>query len=157
MGFRDRRPLRRLGFANQSYGRGRYGDAYWGYGRSFRSYGYGPDAGYGSVYPAYPYAVAPAGGGPYYPGYADGYPYTYDYGVYSAGDDGVAAYPQRQVSADVVAAVQTKLTRQAYYDGRVHGILTADTRGAIREYQADHALPVDGGITPELLASMNIR
>jgi len=157
IGFRGGRPIRHWGFANRHDGRGYYGDAYRGDGRNFSSYGYGPDADYGGVYPAYPYGAALAGGGSSSPGYADGYPYTYNCGDHSASNDGVAANSQTQVTADVVAAVQTKLTRQAYYDGRLHGILTGDTRSAIREYQTDHALPVDGEITPELLASMSIR
>jgi peptidoglycan hydrolase-like protein with peptidoglycan-binding domain len=57
----------------------------------------------------------------------------------------------------VAVAVQTELARQGYYDAKVDGIIGEATRRAIREYQKDRGLPVNGQITPALLSSMKIR
>jgi hypothetical protein len=119
----------------------------------------------------------PDGGG--YDGYADPYgygPYGYGYlGNYlNPGDDdsytyGPEAYgpedsdqaadaePPVKTGVELVTAVQTKLSRQAYYDGPLDGVVNEQMRRAIRQYQQDHGLPVTGLISPELLSSMAIR
>jgi peptidoglycan hydrolase-like protein with peptidoglycan-binding domain len=98
---------------------------------------------------------------PYGYGYADNYLYpgNYDSYTYAPGDDDQAADAAPPVATGVglVAAVQTKLTRQAYYDGPLDGVINEETRRAIREYQEDHGLPVTGLINPDLLSSMAIR
>jgi peptidoglycan hydrolase-like protein with peptidoglycan-binding domain len=53
--------------------------------------------------------------------------------------------------------VQTELRRQGYYDGTVDGVIGSGTRRAIREYEQDHGLTVDGRISPQLLSSLKIR
>lgn len=100
---------------------------------------------------------------PYGYGYVDNDPYPGNYDAcidppaygYPPADAG--AVPPVATGVGVVSAVQTKLTRQAYYDGRTDGVINAETRRAIREYQQDHGLQVTGLINPELLSSMAIR
>jgi localization factor PodJL len=65
--------------------------------------------------------------------------------------------PPVTTGAGLVRAVQTKLTRQAYYDGPLDGMINDEVRRAVREYQQDHGLPVTGLISPDLLSSMAIR
>jgi peptidoglycan hydrolase-like protein with peptidoglycan-binding domain len=67
------------------------------------------------------------------------------------------AAPPATTGVGLVTAVQTKLTRQAYYDGPLDGVINAKMRRALREYQQDHGLPATGLINPELLSSMAIR
>ena len=112
------------------------------------------------------------GTGPY--DYADpygyGYPDNYPYLGINDGDAYPPEYPFQEpqtVAPDaappvttgvgLVTAVQTKLSRQAYYDGPLNGTINEEMRNAIREYQEDHGLPVTGLISPELLSSMAIR
>jgi Putative peptidoglycan binding domain len=99
-----------------------------------------------------------------YPGNYDAFTYPPEYG-YQAEDavppeygyQAEDAVPPVTTGVGLVAAVQTKLTRQAYYDGPLDGTVNEETRRAIREYQEDHGLPATGLINPELLSSMAIR
>jgi peptidoglycan hydrolase-like protein with peptidoglycan-binding domain len=81
-------------------------------------------------------------------------PYTY---LPESGYQAPDAAPPVMTGVELVAAVQTRLTRQAYYDGPMDGVINGETRRAIREYQEDHGLPVTGLINPDLLSSMAIR
>jgi hypothetical protein len=94
-----------------------------------------------------------------YPGNYESYPGNYDSYTYAPEYDDQAAdvAPLVTTGVGLVAAVQTKLTRQAYYDGPLDGVVNEEMRRAIREYQQDHGLPVTGLINPELLSSMAIR
>jgi Putative peptidoglycan binding domain len=118
------------------------------------------------------YADGAGFGGPGFYDYADPYLYSYlgnylypnkygdyeSYGYAPGGDPEAAdSVPPVTTSVGLVAAVQNKLTRQAYYDGPLNGAINDQTRRAIREYQADHGLSINGQINPELLSSMAIR
>lgn len=103
----------------------------------------------------YPYWGYPSYGYP--PGYAYGYPgsayYTYDpRGIYQG----------RVVSRDgggnnsVAAQVQQQLSAGGYYHGEIDGIIGEATRRAIRNYERDSNLPVDGRIDERLLAAMGL-
>lgn len=87
---------------------------YYDYGYPYGNYGYG----YGYGNPGYGY-------GDY--GYGNGYGYGY-------GNSGQYSSPTRSK----VAELQRRLARAGYYRGSVDGILGAQTRRAIRAYEADH-------------------
>lgn len=54
------------------------------------------------------------------------------------------------------ADVQRALKRRGYYSGSVDGDIGPRSRSAIREYQADHGLPVSGRVDGSLLRSLGI-
>jgi hypothetical protein len=95
-------------------------------------------------------------GSPYYGGYAYGYGYpsysdeVVDYNTYSAPAETYAA------TDGLVADVQDALARSGYNPGPVDGVLGAQTRAAIRDYQADHGIPVTGRLDSPLLREMGI-
>jgi hypothetical protein len=99
-------------------------------------------------------------GYPYY-GYGYGYGYGYPYGYYPYG---YGYYrPRAVIYSDVaitddatVAAVQRRLARAGYYHGAVDGVIGGGTRSAIRAYERNHGLVVDGRIDRRLLATMGI-
>lgn len=97
---------------------------------------------------------------PYAYGYPESYPYPGNYEVYPDApqyDYQGADVPPVTTSIELITAVQTRLARQAYYDGPLDGVLSEETRRAIREYEADHGLSATGRINPELLSSMAIH
>jgi len=102
--------------------------------------------GFGLGYPYYGY---PYGYGyPYY----DGYPY--DYGYYAPG---TTYYPERGITDDAtVAAVQRRLARGGYYHGAIDGVMGPGTRSAIRAFERNNRLPVDGVIDRQLLRTMGL-
>jgi peptidoglycan hydrolase-like protein with peptidoglycan-binding domain len=51
-------------------------------------------------------------------------------------------------------AVQTELQARGYYRYKVDGIVGPITRAAIRAFQSDAGLPVDGELDPDLLVAM---
>ena len=53
-----------------------------------------------------------------------------------------------------VAEVQRELTALGYHPGPHDGMMSTRTRVALRAYQADHGLAIDGRATPELLAQL---
>lgn len=55
------------------------------------------------------------------------------------------------LTCEDVAAMQAQLVRLGYAPGRVDGILGPRTRAAIKSYQIDKDLPVDGRSTDFLL------
>ena len=122
----------------------------YGYPYSY-SYGY-PYYSYGSSFPfgfGYPYYSG------YYPygdsyGYNSYYPYDYSYGYYRS-DYGYGN------NGSVVAQVQTRLARAGYYRGPIDGVMGSGTRYAIRAYERDHGLRMDGVINGPLLRSMGLR
>ncbi len=61
-----------------------------------------------------------------------------------AGSSGVAAH------SSLVANTQSGLSRLGYDPGPVDGLIGPRTSAAIREYQYDHGLPLDGQATPAL-------
>ena len=106
----------------------------------------------------YPFYGYPFYGYPYY-AYA---PYGYGYQVaapyYSYDPRGV--YQGQVVSGgsrgnrSVAAQVQEQLSAGGYYHGKIDGIVGEGTRRAIRNYERENNLPVDGRIDDQLLATM---
>jgi hypothetical protein len=118
---------------------------HWSNHRHFRSrsnvfFGFG----LGYPYYGYPYGY----GYPYY----DGYPY--DYGYYTPR---TTVYAERGITDDAtVAAVQRRLARGGYYHGSIDGVIGAGTRSAIRAFERNNGLPVDGVIDRQLLRTMGL-
>ena len=97
-------------------------------------------------------------GYPYY-GYGWGYPYygayPYGYGYYSPSSTVYAA--ERGYTDDAtVAAVQRRLARGGYYHGAIDGVIGPGTRSAIRGFESNNGLRVDGIIDRELLRTMGL-
>ena len=55
-----------------------------------------------------------------------------------------------------VAAVQRRLARGGYYRGAIDGVIGQGTRSAIRAYERNNGLRVDGRIDRQLLATMGL-
>ncbi len=102
-----------------------------GYGYPF-GYGYGFGSSYG-----YPYYGASAS--LYYNGY---HPYR---GYRSYGNGG-----------SIVSQVQQRLASSGYYRGPIDGVLGGGTRSAIRGWERDHGLHIDGRIDDRLLSTMKL-
>jgi hypothetical protein len=103
----------------------------------------------------------------YYPYY--GYPYGYGYpvGAYSSYDprgiyEGRIANPPQSTNDgggkdySMAARVQRQLAAAGYYRGAIDGIVGDGTRRAIRNYERDNGLPVDGRIDDQLLSTMGL-
>ena len=97
-------------------------------------------------------------GYPYY-GYGWGYPYYYDtypygYGYYTPN----TVYPTDRGYTDdaTVAAVQRRLARGGYYHGAIDGVIGPGTRAAVRAFEQNNGLPVDGVIDRQLLRTMGL-
>lgn len=110
--------------------------------------GFGYPFGFGYPYWGYPYYGYP-------PAYGYGYPvsayYSYDpRGVY----EGRMANRNGGGNDSVAAQVQQQLAAGGYYHGEIDGIIGQATRRAIRNYERDNNLPVDGRIDNRLLATM---
>jgi len=102
--------------------------------------------GIGLGYPYYGYGY----GYPYY----GSYPYGYGYGYYSPR---TTYYAQTRINDDAtVAAVQRRLARGGYYHGTIDGVIGNGTRAAVRAYERNNGLPVDGEIDPQLLRTMGL-
>lgn len=92
-------------------------------------------------------------------GYGYGYPYyygayPYGYGYYTPRVD---AYARYGINDDAtVAAVQRRLARGGYYHGSIDGVIGPGTRAAIRAFERNNGLPVDGVIDPQLLRTMGL-
>lgn len=111
-----------------------------GFGYPYYGYGYGYPYSYGY----YPYGYYPYG---YSYGY-DYYPSNYSYGYYQ---------PRHGYNGSVVIQVQTRLARAGYYRGPIDGVMGPGTRFAIRAYERDHGLRVDGVISGPLMRNMGLR
>jgi len=105
----------------------------------------------------------PYWGYPYYYGYPYGYGYPppgpYGYapqGVYQGRIANPPGSTNDGLGKDysVVARVQRHLASAGYYHGEIDGIAGSGTRRAIRNYQRDNDLQVDGEIGNELLSSI---
>ncbi len=117
----------------------------YGYSYPYGSYGYGsPYYSYGYGYPYYGYY-------PY--GYSSYYPYDYSYGYNSYNQPGYSTYG----NGSIVIQVQTRLARAGYYRGPIDGVMGPGTRFAIRAYERDHGLRVDGVISGSLTRNMGLR
>lgn len=108
--------------------------------RSHFSFGIGlgvPYYGYGYGYPYY-----------------GAYPYGYDYGYYAPRS---TVYVARGINDDAtVAAVQRRLAQGGYYHGSIDGVIGPGTRTAVRAFERNNGLPVDGVIDPQLLRTMGL-
>ncbi len=99
-----------------------------------------------------------------YPYYGYGYGYPYGYGAYPYGYGyGYGYSPRTTVYANVnitddatVAAVQRRLKRAGYYHGSVDGLIGGGTRSAIRAFERNNGLLVDGRIDRQLLRTMGL-
>ena len=125
-----------------SYPYGSYG---YGYGYGYPYYSYGPSVSFGFGYP-YSYG--------YYPyGYSSYYPYDYSYGYYGYNQPGYNSYG----NGSIVIQVQSRLARAGYYRGPIDGVMGPRTHYAIRAYERDHGLRVDGMISGQLVRNMGLR
>lgn len=133
-------------------GDGRHGNDHFHHGGSRVNFFFG---GFGYPFYGYPYY-----GYPYY-GYAPyGYGYGYPGGAYYSYDPR-GVYQGRGVSGggrggSVAVQVQQQLAASGYYRGEIDGIIGEGTRRAIRNYERDNNLSVDGRIDDELLAAMGL-
>ena len=67
-----------------------------------------------------------------------------------------ASYRQGSTGT-VVTQIQKKLASQGYYKASIDGIYGSRTAAAVRSYQKDRGLKVDGVCGPETLASLGIE
>lgn len=105
---------------------------------------------YFSVGLGYPYGYGYGYGYPYY----GGYPYGYGYGYYAPR---TTVYATAAINDDAtVAAVQRRLARGGYYHGSIDGVIGPATRVAIRSFERNNGLPVDGVIDRQLLRTMGL-
>ena len=96
----------------------------------------------------YPYGYG--WGSPYYGTYPYGYGYYTPYTPrYTADDKGIT-------DDATVAAVQRRLARGGYYHGAIDGVIGPGTRTAIRAFERNNGLPVDGVIDTQLLRTMGL-
>lgn len=135
------------------------GGTRYSYGYPYSSYGYPYSYSYGYPYYSYGPSLSFGFGDPYYSGYypygysygySNYYPYDYSYGYYRSGYG-------NGYNGSVVAQVQTRLARAGYYRGPIDGVMGSGTRYAIRAYERDHGLRMDGVIGGPLLRSMGLR
>jgi hypothetical protein len=103
----------------------------------------------GFGYPFYPYYNS-------YWGYPYGY-YPYGYYYYNQPYYNQPAYGYGPYNGSLVLQVQRRLARAGYYRGAIDGMMGPRTRYAIRTYERDHGLRVDGVISGQLLATMGLR
>lgn len=94
-----------------------------------------------------------------YPYYGYGYPYygsyPYGYGYYNR--PRAVIYAETAYTDDAtVAAVQRRLARGGYYRGAIDGVIGNGTRTAIRAFERNNGLRVDGRIDRQLLATMGL-
>ncbi len=119
---------------------------------------------FGGFYPGfygYPYYGYPYYGYPY--GYGYGYPVTAyrsygPRGIY----EGRIVHPNQSTNdgggKDVSMArrVQRQLSAAGYYRGAIDGVVGDGTRSAIRSFERDNGLKVDGRIDNQLLSTMGL-
>jgi hypothetical protein len=122
-------------------------------GFNFGAFGWWPGWGWGGPWWwgwdgwAYPYDYCDYG-------YPYGYDYSADYGDPPAND---SQYGSKEYWSDLAMSVQTKLTDDGYYHGQIDGVLGSGSLEAIRQFQSDHGLAVNGKIDPKLLDALGIQ
>jgi hypothetical protein len=131
--------------ARPSFERSRTAANHWNHHRYYRPRSHF-SFGIGLGYPYYGYGY----GYPYY----GAYPYGYDYGYYAPR---TTVYVARGINDDAtVAAVQRRLARGGYYHGSIDGVIGPGTRSAVRAFEQNNGLPVDGVIDRQLLRTMGL-
>ena len=65
--------------------------------------------------------------------------------------------PPACLTCEDVASVQTRLIELGYAPGKVDGIIGPRTMAAIKAYQGDNALAVDGQVTDDLLVQLQVK
>ncbi|HEX6564196.1 MAG TPA: peptidoglycan-binding protein, partial [Chthoniobacterales bacterium] len=91
-------------------------------------------------------------------GYCDyGYPYGYDYSATDDPPPSDSQYGSKEYWSDLAMSVQNKLTDDGYYHGQIDGVLGSSSLEAIRQFQSDHGLVVNGKIDPKLLDALGIK
>ncbi len=70
------------------------------------------------------------------------------------GDPAWKKSQQADELSSVVADVQSRLARRGYDPGPIDGVVGAQTRDAIRAWQRDSGMAVDGRVTPALIESL---
>jgi hypothetical protein len=93
---------------------------------------------------------------PYWYPYWYGY-YPYGYYPYAYYYYNPPLYGDAYGAGSVVVQVQRHLARARYYHGAIDGVIGPRTRAAIRAYERDHGLRVDGVISRQLMATMGLR
>ncbi|MBV8278049.1 MAG: peptidoglycan-binding protein [Verrucomicrobia bacterium] len=86
-----------------------------------------------------------------------GYPYGYSYDAYDDPPASDSQYGSQEYWSDLAMSVQSKLADDGYYHGQIDGVLSSDTLEAIRQFQSEHGLAVDGKIEPKLLDALGIQ
>jgi len=90
-----------------------------------------------------------------------GLPYDYNYG-YGYDYDEPTTYSSPAYSYDysssesLAMSVQDRLARQGYSPGPVDGVIGAQTRDALADFQNDHRLPVTGQIDTATLRALGL-
>lgn len=131
--------------ARTSFARSRIVANHWNHHRYYRPRSHF-SFGIGLGYPYYGYGY----GYPYY----GAYPYGYDYGYYAPR---TTVYVARGINDDAtVAAVQRRLALGGYYHGSIDGVIGPGTRSAVRAFEQNNGLPVDGLIDRQLLRTMGL-
>lgn len=64
--------------------------------------------------------------------------------------------PQMDVGTTMASEIQARLTRRGYDPGPVDGVIGAQTRDAIADFQADHGLSATGRVDTALLHSLGL-
>ena len=95
-------------------------------------------------------------GGWWYPPYDGYYPYYGDYYPYDDDPPTYGSQYDTEYWKNLAMSVQTKLAEQGYYRGQIDGIVGSGSLQAIRQFQSDHGLAVDGKIDPKLLNALGI-
>lgn len=71
--------------------------------------------------------------------------------------EGKASEPKGKITKAVIKKVQTKLNKLGYDCGKADGKAGKNTRNALKKYQEDNGLKVDGVIGKEVLEAMGIN
>lgn len=73
-----------------------------------------------------------------------------------SGDDSVSTLSKMGSRGDEVRRIQQKLKNWGYYTGSVDGIYGSQTKNAVRKFQRDNGLTVDGIAGPKTLSYLGI-
>ena len=74
-------------------------------------------------------------------------------------EDKPSPFPQKRprvASTDLIRRAQKKLKDQGFYSGIEDGILHPETRAAIRRYQLDKGLRIDGRLNDQTAESLKL-